>query len=73
MSRLPMNRVAEMHGNTYMYLRRWRKNQKMQMWTFDGVSKLVKNMHWKNYCLEIPGNGGQNMLKTTTSMKSRWW
>jgi len=25
-------RVAEMHGNTNIYLRRWRKNQKMQMW-----------------------------------------
>ena len=72
-SRLPMNRIAEMHGNTNVYLRRWRKNQKMQMWIFNGVTKMVTNMHCKNYCLEIPGNGGQNMVKTRANCQSRWW
>jgi hypothetical protein len=52
-SRLPMKRVAEMHGNSNVWLKRWRKNAKPQQWRFDCKSKMVLNMHWKNYALEI--------------------
>jgi hypothetical protein len=56
-SRLPFRRVAEMHGNRYVYLRRWIKNRKGQQWIFDQKSKTVTNMNWKNYALEIQSNG----------------
>jgi hypothetical protein len=70
---MPMQRVAEMSGNTYLYLKRWRKNAKQQMWRFDGTKKMMYNQHWTNYCLEIPAKGAQEMIKTVTGCTSRWW
>jgi hypothetical protein len=72
-SELPFNRVAEMHGNTQVNLKRWRKNTRQQQWWFDEVSKTVRNNYWKNYALDIQGNGGSNNLRTTSSITSRWW
>jgi hypothetical protein len=37
------------------------------------TSKTVRNNNWKNYCAEVPGNGGQNNFKITSSITSRWW
>jgi hypothetical protein len=52
-SELPFNRVAEMHGNTQVTLRRWRNNTRQQQWWFDEVKKVVRNNYWKNYALDI--------------------
>jgi hypothetical protein len=72
-SRLPMKRVAEMHGNSNVWLKRWRKNAKPQQWRFDCKSKMVLNMHWKNYALEIQNNGRHSNLRTRANGTSRWW
>jgi len=71
-SRLPMRRVAECHGANNVWLKRWRKNTTAQQWYFDGVSKTIRNNHWKSHALDIQSNGGSNNLRCTTS-NSRWW
>jgi len=71
-SELPFNRVAEMHGNTQVTLRRWRNNTRQQQWWFDEVKKVVRNNYWKNYALDIQSNGGSNNLRTA-GINSRWW
>jgi len=71
-----MNRVAEMHGNTNVWLKRWRNNVKAQQWYFDEKSKTIRNNNWKNYALEIQSNGhsvSSINIKTTTTINSRWW
>jgi hypothetical protein len=70
---MPFNRVAEMHGNTNMYLKRWRNNVRQQQFWFDEVTKTVRNNYWKNYCLEIAGKKESGNLKTSASIMSRWW
>jgi hypothetical protein len=52
-SRLPMKRVAELHGATHMRLNRYRVNTKTQQFFFDGVSKTIRSNHWKNYAIEV--------------------
>jgi len=61
-----------MHGNTQVNLKRWRKNTRQQQWWFDEVSKTVRNNYWKNYALDIQGNGGSSNLRTA-GVNSRWW
>jgi len=72
-SELPFNRVAEMLGGTNMVLKRWRKNAKNQQFWFDEKTKTLRNNHWKNYCIDIQGNGGSTNLRTVSSISSRWW
>jgi hypothetical protein len=72
-SRLPLRRVAECIGASDVRLRRYIKNTNAQQWTFNGISKTINSNHWKNYVMEIPGNGGQNNLRMTSSISSRWW
>jgi hypothetical protein len=73
-SELPFNRVAEMHGNTNVWLKRWRNNEKKQQWWFDEVSKTIRNWYpgWKGYALEIQNNGRSNNLRAA-GVNSRWW
>jgi hypothetical protein len=68
-----MRRVAEMSGNTNVMLKRFVKNRPAQRFTFDCVSKKVRNEQWTNYVLDIQNNGNSNNLRTTTSKNSRWW
>ena len=42
-SRLPMNRVIEMQGGTNIVLKRFTKNRLAQKFSFDCVSKTVRN------------------------------
>jgi hypothetical protein len=49
-----------MLGGTNVVLKRWRNNAKNQQFWFDEVSKTIRNNHWKNYCLDIAGNGGSS-------------
>jgi hypothetical protein len=72
-SRLPMRRVAESIGANNITIRRWRKNQNMQQWTFNCADKTIRNNHWKNYAMEIQSNGGSSNLRTTSAINSRWW
>ena len=72
-SRMPMKRIAECQGASNVYLKRWRKNVAAQQWFFDPVAKVIRSNHWKNYIMHIPGNGGQNSLRMTSSITSRWW
>jgi hypothetical protein len=39
---------------------------------FDGVTKTVRNNHWKGYSLEISSNGGSTYMRCYTT-NSRWW
>jgi hypothetical protein len=71
-SRLPLKRVAECHGANNVWLKKWRNNVKAQQWYFDGVSKTIRNNHWKSHSLDIFGNGTSNNLRCT-STNSRWW
>jgi hypothetical protein len=54
-------------------LKRWRKNVAAQTWKFDPVAKVIRSDYWKNYIMNIPGNGAQNELRMTSSITSRWW
>jgi hypothetical protein len=72
-SRLPMNRVIEAQGNNQIYLKRWVKNRNAQKWNFNGKDKVIRNGHWKNYCMEIPANGKNADLRITSGINSRWW
>jgi hypothetical protein len=72
-SRLPMQRLAEMHGNTYIYMRRWVLNRKGQVWRFNGQDKTIRNENWKNYAAFIQSNGGGQYFMTTATINSRWW
>jgi hypothetical protein len=62
-----------MLGGTNMVLKRWRKNQRQQQFWFDEVSKTIRNNYWKNYCLDIQGNGSSSNLRTVSGINSRWW
>jgi hypothetical protein len=62
-----------MLGGANVVLKRWRKNAKNQQFWFDEVSKTIRNNHWKNYCLDIQGNGGSSNLRTVSGINSRWW
>jgi hypothetical protein len=68
-----MKRIAECQGASNVFLKRYRVNQKQQQWTFNCVDKTIRSNYWKNYAMHIPGNGGQNELRMTASITSRWW
>jgi len=69
-----MNRVAEAKGNNQITLNRWVKGRKKQQtWKFDPVAKVIRNMNWTNYVMEIPSKGGANDLKISGSINSRHW
>jgi hypothetical protein len=72
-SRLPMKRVAEMVGASNIVLKRYVKGRNAQQFVFDPVSKTIRSNHWKNYCIEIQGNGGNQNLRATSGISSRWW
>jgi hypothetical protein len=69
---MPMQRVIEMLGGTNLVLKRWRNNVRQQQFWFDEKSKTIRNNYWKNYAVEIQGNGGSSNLKTA-GVNSRWW
>jgi len=72
-SELPFNRVAEMHSNANIWLRKYRKNVKQQQFWFDERTNTIKNNHYRTYCLEIQSNGKSNNIKAGTGCISRWW
>jgi hypothetical protein len=50
-SRLPMQRVMECYGASYTSQKSYYKNRKAQLWTFDPVSKTIRNKNWTNYAM----------------------
>jgi hypothetical protein len=72
-----MRRVAECFAAADVRLRRYYNNASkiQQQWFFNGETNTIhsNNGSWKNYFIEIPGNGGQNNLKTVSGITSRWW
>jgi hypothetical protein len=72
-SRLPMKRVAEVHGANNVWLKRYAKGRVAQQFYFDQVSKTIRSQQWKNYCMSIQSNGGNNNLRFISNCKSRWW
>jgi len=62
-----------MIGASQVTLKRYVKGRAAQQFIFNGKSKMIYGNHWKNYCLEIPGNGGQNEFRATANCQSRWW
>jgi len=72
-SRLWMKRVVETPGASSVNIRRYRKNHKPQQFFFDEKSKTIRSNHWKNYGLEITGNGSSKNVRMTASINSRWW
>jgi len=69
---MPFKRVIECIGANNVTLKRWRNNVKAQQWSFDGVSKTLKNQQWKSHSLDITSNGASTNLRCTTT-NSRWW
>jgi hypothetical protein len=68
-----MRRVVECVGATHVYLKRYTKGRAAQQFYFDGSSKTIRSNHWKNYAMEIQGNGGHRNLRFTSGINSRWW
>jgi len=52
---------------------RWAKNRKAQQWKFDPVAKVIRNMNWTNYVMEIPSSGNAADLKISGTISSRHW
>ena len=72
-SRLPMKRVVEVISANNIVLKRSRAKVAAQQFVFDGISKLIKSNHWKNYCLEIQGKGASTNMHVTATCNARWW
>jgi hypothetical protein len=72
-SRMPFHRVMAMHGNSHMYIQRWKRNNNPQMFWFDPVSKTIRNQHWKGHAITLPGNGNSRGHVRTAGVTSRWW
>jgi hypothetical protein len=72
-SRLPMKRVVEMVGASNIVLKRYVTGRAAQQFVFHGDSKHVQSNHWKNYCIEIHGNGGSKNIGARANCISRWW
>jgi hypothetical protein len=73
-SRMPMKRVITMHGNNWIYLRRWTPaHAKHAQWRFDMKTKCIYNMNWKNYVMEIHTQGGHPYIRAVSGVNSRWW
>jgi hypothetical protein len=68
-----MRRVAEMVGASNIVLKRWVKGRAAQQFWFDQKSKTIRSNQWKNYAMEIQGNGRSNNLRATAGITSRWW
>jgi adenylate kinase family enzyme len=69
-SRLPMNRVAEVVGGRNIVLKTLDANRKRQeqMFVFDNVSKTIKSKRYMDRSLNTAGN---NLDMRTTN--SRWF
>jgi hypothetical protein len=72
-SRLWMRRVVECHGANNLALNRYNKGKIGQQFFFDQKTKTVRSQLWKNYSMEIQGNGGSSNLRMTSGINSRWW
>jgi hypothetical protein len=68
-----MKRVAEAIGAVHFRIRRYRKGDTGQQFYFDPVSKTIRSQKWKNYAIEIQGNGGNSNIRMTSGINSRWW
>jgi hypothetical protein len=72
-SRLPMKRVAECVGANNLVLKRYVKGRQGQKFFFNEKDKTIRSNQWKNYALEIQGNGGSSNIRFTSTINSRWW
>jgi len=63
-----MKRVAEAIGASNVVIKTLVKNRLAQQFVFDGVTKTVKSVQWKNRSLQLSGN---NLIISPTN--SRWW
>jgi hypothetical protein len=68
-----MRRVVEMVGASNLVLKRYAKGRTAQQYFFDMTTKTIRSNHWKNYCVEIKGNGGSSNIGATSSISSRHW
>jgi len=68
-----MRRVVQANGNNNISIMRWVKSRAAQQWFFDGKSKTIRSQHWKNYAMEIQGNGGNKNVRINSGITSRWW
>jgi len=73
-SRLPMKRIIQVcPGNKTCIRRRVDPTKRNgQIWYFDPVGKVIKDIAWK-YVIEIRGSGTQNHLALNSKMTSMWW
>jgi uncharacterized protein (UPF0248 family) len=71
-SRMPFHRVADLHGNNYVYLRRWVKNRTSQQWYFDMASKTLKSVWKKGQSFQINSTGNHPYMGSGATL-SRWW
>jgi hypothetical protein len=67
-SRLPMQRVMECYGASYTSQKSYYKNRKAQLWTFDAVSKTIRNKNWTSYAMSV----ASDWLRCQP-MNSRWF
>ena len=68
-----MHRVLQAHGNNTIKINRWVKNRPAQQWFFDCDKMQVKNQNWKNYHINIPGNGRNNDINIRANAPSAWY
>lgn len=71
-STLPQKRVVEAIGGNNLVIKSLRRNDEGQQFTWDAVSKTIKNVKWSDKSVTITGAGnGPNMQIFTTN--ARWF
>jgi hypothetical protein len=68
-----MRRVLMCHGAVHLRINRYNKGAPHQKFYYDAKTKTIRSNHWKNYAMQITGNGSSSTVRMTSGITSRWW
>jgi hypothetical protein len=71
-SKLPMRRVCEVVGGRNIVIKSLNRGRLEQQFYFDGVSKTIKSIKYKDRSFNVQNNGRANNLDMQVT-NSRWW
>lgn len=71
-SKLPARRVLEVYGRSRNIVIMRRTTRKSQLFRFDNVAKTIKSLAYKNYSLQIAGEGRSRNVNVYLT-NSRWF
>jgi len=71
-SKLPSKRVLEVYGRSRNVVIMRRTTRKSQLFKFDNVAKTIKSLAYKNYSIQIAGEGRSRNVNAYLT-NSRWF